>query len=189
MNISTYQFLNACQSNNWEKATQLFSKNPVILEEIHEDINDLFLGYCQTNYLEIVKLFYSIKPELDQEEDVIQTAFSNALKGGYLPVAKWLHFTFQAILETMNMEQIFREVCIGENLDVAIWLLEIYPDINISAHNEYIFRLVCHHGHLEMAKWLISIKPDIDIRSKGNYAFNAAVRNGDDAMLEWLGSL
>lgn len=111
--------------------------------------------------------------------------FYNACMTGNLKLAQQL-YNVTVLINTVEIERIFRIVCSNGHLELAKWLYTIYPKMDISYLNDYIFRHACSDGLLDVAQWIYEINPSCNLQACGNHAMRLACTHGHLPVMKWI---
>jgi len=194
MTVSLSQnLIYACIDDNIKEAKEIYSKNPININEIKHDTEtcdiqgpySLFECMCIKNHLEIVKWFI----ELDVDPGNYINGFISACQYNHLKLVEYLFDNRKDI--KLDFQTAFIICCTVGNFDMVKWLHINTPEpIDIHLHNESPFLYAIVENHFEIAKWLyyISITEGklIDIHIDDNYAFMCACYNGRLDICQWL---
>jgi len=186
------EFIDYCNSNNIEKAKELYNKNTININIIKYDTNtsdvqgpyNIFECMCIKNNLNIIKWFI----ELGIESIHYNNGFISACQYNHLELAQYI-FDNKKDIE-LDFQTAFILCCHVGNLELLKWLHINSNTIDIHIHNETPFLYAIAEGKLEIAKWLyhISIMDTkiIDIHADNDYAFIYACYLGRLDICKWL---
>jgi ankyrin repeat protein len=183
----------ACIDDNIKEAKEIYSKNPININEIKHDTEtcdiqgpySLFECMCIKNHLEIVKWFI----ELGVDHSNYINGFISACQYNHLELVEYLFDNKKDI--KLDFQTAFIVCCYLGNFEIVKWLHINTPEpIDIHINNETPFLYAIVENHFETAKWLyyISITEGklIDIHADNNYAFIYACYNGRLDICKWL---
>jgi len=191
--ILKQDFINACIDDIIDLAKEIYSKNPVNINEIKHDTEtdnlqgpySLFECMCIKNHMEIVKWFIELK--VDKSHYI--NGFISACQYNHLDLVEYLFDNKKDI--KLDFQTAFIICCHVGNFEMVKWLhINTTEPIDIHINNETPFLYAIVENHFETAKWLyyISITEGklIDIHADNNYAFSYACYNGRLDICKWL---
>lgn len=181
--LDEYAFRTACANNHLLIAQWLITIDKQI--DISASNDYAFSTACTNGHLDMAKWILSLKPEISVtiEDNVI---FRKSCYYGHLNVAKWLlTLISQDSLDKMDWDQLFSNVCSGNQYEVARWLVELRPNIDIAYEKHVNFVYAVEKGNQKMIEWIYQLDPECVYSVE---AFITCCTQGHIQLSKWLNS-
>lgn len=211
---ATIRFINLCDAGLLENAKQIYETfNDEQKSRIEYKL--LFKRLCYKGYLDIIKWFIELYPELiDEYNNIFMSVcisghthiikwlmtlgkkfdilgrdginFINSCSFGHINIAKYLYKVFPRIINYVDCNQIFYNICMNGHINVGLWLLSLKQDIDIFGQYNINFINSCNNNYLNIAQWLYKKNPDIINHVNYNQLFVNATNEDNLNIAKWI---
>jgi hypothetical protein len=150
---------------------------------LNESIIQPFLTLCGSGNLDSIQSFYLSHPYIASNNHFLINSFRHSVISNQLHIAEWFINKHPNIDFHLDLDELFKRVCIQNKMDIVQWLLQL----NVSfKSNHKIFHHACINNNMILANWIHDLNPEAIINNSNYEIFeNACLTNKID-VAKWI---